>query len=743
MGMIGRLAVGLCLSASAAPGEAGRSFDKSFRLQHLAPYEGRGFEWENNRIGISDKAPPPWEAVKVDDGSVTLTHRHLKLGPRQGGELIGQITCHGQPLLARGLTILLTDGSGAAHPLTVDPEPVSVTEAAVIFRGTTLLPGGRAMLECRIEFDGFSYLGLDLEPAPGGAIAIDDLRVTAELHRAAASHYKYLVPYDFTTERLEEEGGRPPSTGPLEKEMRLPFSPTLWIGTPRLGIEWVCETNHGWNLRDAMDAVRIRPEADRVIWINQLVNRPTAIGKAAYYAFAFNILPTRPSPFPAWNADAILVNSDPILDFKEALAPWHTFYGVHRNTSPTPGHPKARGRTLTARLRHFGLSAPYADGPEARRYERERRQLEEAGIRYLPYTLLHGLPTDLPSEEVKVDKAWLDQWDLRTAKEGHKHYFYICLQHKSAIDFQLHYALKTITEQNLDGQYFDLSQPRVAGGYARRHTTDFGEDAFYMPIFGYREFSKRFYVATTQFKADFLTIQHAVIPIGISSAYSVGSGGEHLKKYFSADGKRYTHIIAADGTTQLATDKAAYDPDYFRIPEMMYPVGNWFPVFGQNLSFSDILKGTADYYRDHPDRLIYYCRTFLARSLVHGVPVWIRSLDMPETIKVFKALDRYGPRAETTRVHAATAPKDHLINADKSPLEYRIEQKPDRLLLIVSNRAKEKQRAEFDLSRTVDEPGRWTFLNAETGEPLPHQDGKFPLTIPPHDFRLIVGTREP
>ncbi len=60
MAMIGRVVVGLCLSASTAPGAAGQSFDKSFRLQHLAPYEGRGFEWENSPIGISDKAPPPW-----------------------------------------------------------------------------------------------------------------------------------------------------------------------------------------------------------------------------------------------------------------------------------------------------------------------------------------------------------------------------------------------------------------------------------------------------------------------------------------------------------------------------------------------------------------------------------------------------------------------------------------------------------------------------------------------------------
>jgi hypothetical protein len=717
------------------------SFDKAFLNQHLADYTGRGFEWENSRIGISDEAPAPWSPVMVEGRTVTLTHRSLELGGRDGSALIQQITSLGQPLLADGMTLTLTDAEGTKHHLTLDAVPLSATNAAALFRGTTTVPGGKATLECRVEFDGFIHLGLDLKPDAGKQIAVHDLRLTTVLHRPVASHYKYLVPYNFTTEQTEE--GRIPSTGLLENDIRLPFSPTLWLGTPHLGMEWMCETNHGWNLKHELNAVLIRPVKDRVIWSNVLINQPTSFAKSAHFACAFYIMPTRPAPHPAWNADTILVNSDAILDFKAALAPWHTYYGVHRNTSPTPGHPKAVGRTLTARLRHFGMSTPFDEGPEAKRYLRERRDLREQNIRYLPYTLLHGLPTDLPSPEVKVDKTWLDHWDLRTAKEGHKHYFYICLQHKSAIDFELHYALKTITEQKLDGQYFDLSQPRVAGGYARRHTTDFDRDTFYMPLFGYREFSKRFYITTIALNPQFLTIQHAVIPIGVSSAYAVGSGGEHLKKFFSDDGKNHTHVIDANGITRLATDTADYDPDYFRIPAMMYPVGNWFPVFGQNLSFSDILKGTADYYREHPDRLIYYCRTFLARSLVHGVPVWIRSLDMAVTIKVYQALDRYGPRVETEKIHLATAPKVHLLNADKTPFEYRIEQKPGHILLIVGNSGAETQTAQFDLSAQLDNGAAWSFINAETKDSVPSESGKLSVSITKHDFRILIGTQAP
>ncbi len=716
-------------------------FDKGFLNQHRFAYPSRGLEWENNQIGVSEQAPAPWSPVNVAGNIVTLTHRSLELGKRGGAALFQQITSLGQPLLADGLAVQITDDRGGVRHFTLDPKPVAATDAAATFRGEVNLAGGKATLECRIEFDGFIHLGLDFVPQTGAEIKVRDLRLTAALDRAAASHYKYLVPYNFTTEQLDD-AGRIPSTGPLTQDIRLPFSPTLWLGTPQVGLEWMCETDHGWNLKHPMNAVLIQPINDRVIWSNVLINQATTFVKPAYFACAFYIMPTRPAPFPAWNADTILVNSDPVLDFKAALAPWHTFYGVHRNTSPTPGHPKARGRTLIARLRHFGMNAPFAEGPETRRYQRERNELRAQGIRYLPYSILHGLPTDLPSDEAPVDRQYLDYWDLQTSKQGHKHYFYICFQHKSAIDFQLHYALKTIREHQLDGQYFDLAQPRGAGGYARRHTSDFGAETFYMPLFGYREFSKRFYIATMQINPQFLIIQHAVIPTGISSAFAIGSGGEHLKRYFSEDGKSYTHVIAADGTTQLAADKAAYDPDYFRIPEMMYPVGNWFPVFGQNLSFSDILKGTADYYREHPDRLIYYCRTFLARSLVHGVPVWIRSLDMTETIKVFQALDRYGPRRETTSVHTARDPKIHLLNDDKTPMEYRVEQKPGRLLLFVSNSALEMQTARFDFKSLLDDAGGWTFINAETGAVIPHKNGQFEMPVTKHDFRIVIGERK-
>jgi hypothetical protein len=377
------------------------SFDKVFLNQHLADYAGRGFEWENSRIGISDEAPAPWSPVTQTGTAVTLTHRSLELGGRDGNALIRQITSLGEPLLADGMTFALTDGAGAVHHLTVDAKPVTATDAALLFLGTADLPDGKVTLECRVEFDGFIHLGLDLKPDDGKQITVHDLRLTTVLHRAAASHYKYLVPYNFTTEQTEE--GRIPSTGLLENDIRLPFSPTLWLGTPQMGLEWMCETNHGWNLKHELNAVLIRPAKDRVTWSNVFINQPTSFAEETHFACALYILPTRPAPHPAWNADTILVNSDAILDFKAALAPWHTYYGVHRNTSPTPGHPKAVGRTLTARLRHFGMNTPFDEGPEAKRYLSERRDLREQNIRYLPYTLLHGLPTDLPSPEVKVE----------------------------------------------------------------------------------------------------------------------------------------------------------------------------------------------------------------------------------------------------------------------------------------------------------------------------------------------------
>ncbi len=715
-------------------------FDKAFLNGHLSDYPARGFEWENNRIGISEKVPIPWEPVKVEEGTVTLTHRNLHLGPKSGTALIQQITSLGQPMLADGLALQLTDGTGKVHHFTLDPKPIVATDVAVVYRGVVALPGGKATLECRIEFDGFVHFSLDLEPDAGTEMTVRDLRVTIELHRAAASHYKFFAAYDFTTEQLGG-GGQRRSTGLLEKPMKIPFTPILWLGTPQRGIEWMCETDYGWSLNETSDAVHIQPTNDRVTCTQQIINRPVTLTASRHIAFAFYIMPTRPAPFAAWNADSILVNSEPILEFRAGLPPWRTFYGVHRNTSPLPGRARPRAETLSARLRHFGLNVPYATGPEACRYERERAQLRDKGIRYLPYSILHGLPTDLPSDEVRVDRQYLDHWDIRVPKKGHTHYFYICLQHKSAIDFHLYYALKTIRDHKLDGQYFDLSQPRVAGGYARRHT-DVDREVFYMPIFGYREFSKRYYAAVMELNPEFLIIQHAVVPTATSSTYALSSGGEHLKQYFGEGGHGKTHFIDEQGITQLAMDKAGYDPDYFKIPDMMFPVGNWFPVFGQCLSFSDIMKGSGDYFREHPEKLIYYCRTFLARSLVHGVPIWIRSLHHDETLKVFQALDRYGPRRETKAVHSALDRKIHLLNDDKTPIEYRIEQKPGRLLLLVSNSATSPQTARFDLTKAIGDIAGWRFVNAETGQVLPCDNGRVQIAITKRDFRIVVGENQ-
>jgi hypothetical protein len=115
---------------------------------------------------------------------------------------------------------------------------------------------------------------------------------------------------------------------------------------------------------------------------------------------------------------------------------------------------------------------------------------------------------------------------------------------------------------------------------------------------------------------------------------------------------------------------------------------------------------------------------------------------MTETIKVFQALDRYGPRRETTSVHTARDPKIHLLNDDKTPMEYRVEQKPGRLLLFVSNSALEMQTARFDFKSLLDDAGGWTFINAETGAVIPHKNGQFEMPVTKHDFRIVIGERK-
>ena len=52
----------------AVQARAADRFDKAFLNQHLTAYTGHGFAWENNDIGVSEKAPAPWSAVKVTGG---------------------------------------------------------------------------------------------------------------------------------------------------------------------------------------------------------------------------------------------------------------------------------------------------------------------------------------------------------------------------------------------------------------------------------------------------------------------------------------------------------------------------------------------------------------------------------------------------------------------------------------------------------------------------------------------------
>jgi hypothetical protein len=304
------------LQATAGPLPAGaytvsfqavdKASGKSLGLEEKVTLERKIYEWENNKIGITEKAFHPWPPLKVEGNKAMAWGRDYRF---TGLGLPASVPTL-QPEPTRGLAVrdvlaaplrLVAVASG--KPL-VWKEGTStikrVSEVEVAVAGSAVAEGLKAEVNGTLELDGFYKIRLKITPT--GNPRLDSVRVEIPLPSAAALLFNHSAENMRNNKTFANFEGLPDGILWNSKDaahnvmVTGNFLPTVWIGDDDRGVAWMCDNDRTWVTDLDKACLDVVKKGGETAFRMHLLNEPGALTKPIEVTFGFQPTPIKPRP---------------------------------------------------------------------------------------------------------------------------------------------------------------------------------------------------------------------------------------------------------------------------------------------------------------------------------------------------------------------------------------------------------------------------------------------------------------
>ena len=360
------------------------------------PFKRGVFDWEGNRLGLSDSIPDPFIPVKREGDHVKVVLRDHTIGPLGLWE---QVKAASKDVLAGPMRIVSASTS----------EPISLPTASASSDWDV-----DGLMDWRLTLKPGHYEPMKLVVPVRGEIA--------KLYHSCADGIRY-----------NPAGAIPPGVGRVWESSTPPrtsivgsYLPYIWIGGPLRGIAAFGENDSGWETDGETPCQEIVRERDgSVSLVLNLIQRPVDVKSERTIRIGFMATPVKPMQ-PNWRA----------LPHGVLMASWFV-YGVSSNElSPYDGkddflrkmaEARRTGKVDTAYLENYIRSypSPWPEGSEKRRDSLEflerhwRSGMNRSAMSYKKgdvfvfYTNPRGVPLGMPPGTTYADEWDRQQWTVR------------------------------------------------------------------------------------------------------------------------------------------------------------------------------------------------------------------------------------------------------------------------------------------------------------------------------------------
>ena len=270
-----------------------------------AEYEKRPLPvWVGNTLGISDKVPAPWTAVVVAEDTVSLWGRTYDFG---GKLLPARIVNQSRPLLARPMTLRVKTAAGEADSASAMAEVTWEERSPARAQSSRQQTLADLVVtnRVRLEFDGFTWLELQVAPA-GKSAAVEEITLAIPVNKRFA-HLINAHDYSLrTTGKLPAQGYASPM-GPR------------WIGDEQGGIQVFAEHSANWVVADRRRELTVSNGPDEVVIELHLVSKRFELTRARTFALGFTVTPVKPAEPRLRDILSMSARTVPLLRGTEAV----------------------------------------------------------------------------------------------------------------------------------------------------------------------------------------------------------------------------------------------------------------------------------------------------------------------------------------------------------------------------------------------------------------------------------------
>jgi len=418
--------------------------------------------WLGNKIGISDKVPPPWTPMKVNGKIVRLWGREYRFGESPFPE--GVIT-RDELILASPIRLRLDIGGKEVIWKTAAAEITHASETEVRLSTKSEAPGIELHGLTSIEYDGMIRTDLKLKPARPVEIRKMYLEIPLK-----DKHAKYI--HCTKSRNSSSFAGTIGADG-----WKGPFHPLVMLTDEDRGLCWFTESMKNWHVENEDKVFEITKTADTVIFRVNIIDSPVTLSEPAAYTFGLQALPARPMPSD-WRALRMSgkANFGILWPYDESDTDYQ-----YSGYPTLPAHP--------GRFRSHIAAA------------------HQSGRRQSAYTWLSGVSGDLP------EYGFFRDWRPHDAPHDgavRGIFWSVCARCSSLRDFNMLSWAKLFDEYDVDGLYYDGAYPAACAnaGHGCGYVDWKGERQVEYPFFSLRRTAKRAYTMMCQKRENPLVINH-------------------------------------------------------------------------------------------------------------------------------------------------------------------------------------------------------------------------------------------
>ena len=576
--------------------------------------------------------------------------------------------------------------------------------------------GGKILVKGTMDYDGFYRFTMQFMPDGKQKISSAYLAIPLKKEYAQQIHSLCNKMKYNDAKFLPQKNGIIWQSSKSAKTPQLygNFRPYVWVGTRDKGLAWMSETDRYWSLDPNKDALDIISGGNANMLRIHLVNAPCVWEKSFTLEQAVQATPVRPMP-----------------DYRRKLTCRETFpnswkYSTYMGAfcwagfSSNPFVPGGNDYSFINYLRDKKFSAPkdreivnrylkdYASKLSGARQKSVERHMYRGiafakNARYMvPY--YNSRTSTLNWDDYQV---YMDEWWCSDYRAGNADPYNNTLT-RSYQDAMLYY-LQKLVRAGMDGIYYDNIRdwsninPVTGPAYQRKD----GRMQPYFDLFDLREMAKRTAVMLYQEKKVFpdgrpVVTMHMtntnIVPVLAFGGVSLDLEAEYGSKDFQ---DRFSEGYLQTCTLGLQTGI---------VPEILISI-----------------TGTHG---------LHVTRTFLAVTLAYDLPFVMNAGGNGFNRiwrDVWRKLYSFGYSTEQVKVTPCWEKNDITSTCPDWRITSYAKKAAGKTVVAVCSFG-DKAKGSIDVSKT----GAVRCTDWESGKPLPLQNGKVSLSVPRHDFKLLL-----